>query len=170
MSELGIATHWCGWQNERKLIALLALLQAASLLRRRRDREDLDETGKRWLANCGPPRRWVSRFLANHPTLTARWTRRKDIKRGSINAEILTSFFDHIEELRCKHPELQDGSRWYNADETCMMPEEKNDKVIVPRGIGRFGTRLTVQFLDDLSPHCLRGWKVLPSFHYHPWY
>lgn len=51
------------------------------------------------------------------------------MKRMSITPEVVNSFYDKIEKLREEFPELSDPARWFNCDETCMMPEDKSDKV-----------------------------------------
>lgn len=68
--------------------------------------------------------------------LTFRREQKVDKKRAELTWSQIKFFYDSISSITKQYKELENPSRWFNADETCLMPDSKSEKVIVTKGCG----------------------------------
>lgn len=118
------------------------------------------ETVKKWIQQGRPGRKWVKSFMERHD-LSRRVCDQLDTGRIQITeAEVLT-FYTKLQELIDRYPVLHNSQelarRLFNVDEVNMMPDGKQDKVIIPKGSKHSHTmcnigRWSITVLPCISP------------------
>ena len=120
-----------------------------------------------WIKNKTVGERWLRNFN-KHPAIARRREEKMERSRYEVTQDQLHTIFTRVSELIKAHPELAaDSRRWWNCDETCLMPDGKNRKVYCIKGRRKRAltpgnkTRFSITMLPCV---CADGSKIPPLF------
>lgn len=94
------------------------------------------EIPRSWVENKAAGLEWMRGFLHRTRTLSIRKPEACSLSRlTSFNKHNVSLFFDNLESIFNRYPQLVDGSRIFNLDETGLTTVQKPKKVIAKKGL-----------------------------------
>lgn len=119
-----------------------------------------------------PGEDWLSLFLKrNKSSLASRWSQNIKRSRAKVSHEILTSYFDNLEETLRDVP----AENIVNYDETNFTDDPESKKVVVRRGqkhvenvLDHSKTSYSVMFAGSANGKVLPAYVVYAALHLYP--